>query len=102
MRQFDVCEVIGGTRNGVELAVILQDEGLSRLSTRIVAPVIFIDGVPPIERGTVAVELDGLSYLVPVHLLMSVRARGIGRPIGSLSGYEAALKNALDVVFFGV
>lgn len=102
-RQFDVCRVTG-LRAGstVDLAVVLQDDTLSHLATRIVAPLVPADRIEGVERATPVVEVDGARYAVAMHLMMTIPARNLGKIVRSLSGEERALKNAIDTVFFGV
>lgn len=92
-----------GLRAGsaVDLAVVLQDDQLLDLATRIVAPMIAIDD-HDVDRATIAVHVEGVRYLVAVHLLTTVPTRNLGRPIANLEAHERALKNAIDLVFFGV
>lgn len=102
-RQFDVFRVIGlRAGSAIDLAVVLQDDTLSHLSTRIVAPLIPADAVEHVERATPVVELAGIRYAVAMHLLMTIPSRNLGNLVGSLSREERALKNALDTVFFGI
>ncbi len=100
--QYDVCPVIGlRAGSAVDLAVVLRDDQLADLATRVVAPLVAIQG-HDIDRATVALELDGVRYLVAIHLLTTVPVRNLDRAIANLRGHERALKNALDLVFFGI
>ena len=85
----------------MDLAVVLQDNQLSDLATRIVAPLIEISD-HDVDRATVAVHVEGVRYVVAMHLLTTVPIRNLGRPIANLGSHERALKNALDLVFFGI
>ena len=102
-RQFDVCRVIG-LRSGsaVDLAVVLQEDTLDHLSTRVVAPLVQIDDDVAVDRTTPAVELDGARYLIAVHLVTTIPLRNLGAHVATLEGHERAIKNAIDMVFFGV
>jgi toxin CcdB len=92
-----------GLRAGsaVDLAVVMQDDQLSDLATRVVAPLIAIHD-RDVERATIAVHVEGVRYVVAVHLLTTVPARNLGRAIANLGAHERALKNAIDLVFFGI
>jgi len=92
-----------GLRSGsaVDLAVVLQDDQLADLATRVVAPPLDIQD-QDVDRATVAVHIEGVRYVVAMHLLTTVPTRNLGRPIASLNDDERALKNALDLVFFGI
>ena len=100
--RYDVCPVVGlRAGSAVDLAVVLQDDQLSDLATRVVAPLIALQG-HDVDRATLAVDIDGVRYLVAVHLLTTVPVRNLSRPIANLGKQERALKNAIDLVLFGV
>jgi hypothetical protein len=50
----------------------------------------------------VAVHVEGVRYVVAMHLVTTVPTRNLGRPIASLKDHERAIKNAIDLVFFGI
>jgi toxin CcdB len=102
-KQFDVCHITG-LRAGsvVDLAVVLQDDALSHLSTRVVAPLVPASEIVDVDRATPLVELDGDRYAVAMHLIMTIPVRSLGTLVGTLARDERALKNAIDTVFFGV
>ena len=85
----------------MDLAVVLQDDQLSDLATRVVAPLIAIRD-HDVDRATIAVQVEDIRYIVAVHLLTTVPTRNLGRPIANLGSHERALKNAIDLVFFGI
>jgi hypothetical protein len=101
--QFEVFRVIG-LRSGsaVDLAVVLQDNTLSHLSTRIVAPLIPVEGELATDRATPIVDVTGNEYAVAVHLMTTVPTRNLGKLVARLVDNERQLKSALDLVFFGV
>jgi hypothetical protein len=102
-RQFDVCHVAEANgRSRSRLAVVLQHDSLSELSTRVVAPLVVVGARYRINRATPAVELNGTRYLVATHLLATVPRQSLGEPIVNLRKKEHTLKNALDAVFFGI
>lgn len=102
-RQFDICRVIGlRAGSAVDFAVVLQDDTLSHLAIRIVAPLIAVEGEFDVERTTPVVEIDATRYIVAVHLLATVPVRNLGTFVGSLKDREREIKNALDLLFFGV
>jgi hypothetical protein len=102
-RQYDVCRITGlRAESPVDLAVILQDDTLSELATRIIAPLVPVGDRYRVNRATPVVELDGVRYIVAVHLLTSVPLRYLGHVVSSLSEQERQLKGALDAVFLGV
>ena len=85
----------------MDLAVVLQDDQLYDLATRIVAPMIPVHQ-HDVERATLPVYVGGVRYIVAMHLLTTVPARNLGPPIANLETHERALKNAIDLVFFGI
>jgi toxin CcdB len=89
------------TGSAVDLAVVLQDDQLADLATRVVAPLIDIQD-HDVDRATVAVHVEGVRYVVAMHLVTTVPTRNLGRPIASLKDHERAIKNAIDLVFFGI
>lgn len=100
--RYDVCPVVGlRTGSAVDLAVVPQDDQLSDPATRVVAPLIAIRD-HDVDRATIAVEIEGVRYVAAVHLLTTVPTRNLGRPIANLEAHERALKNAIDLVFFGI
>jgi toxin CcdB len=102
-RQFDVCRVTGlRAESPVDLAVVMQDDTLSHLATRVVAPLVPVGNGFVVDRTTPRVEIDGVRYAVAVHLLMTIPARNLGTRVASLEDHDRALKGAIDMVFFGV
>ncbi len=100
--QYDVCPVIGlRAGSAVDLAVVLQHGQLSDLVTRVVAPLIAISG-HDVDRATIAVEIEGVRYVVAMHLLTTIPTRNLDRPIANLRDHERALKNGIDLLFFGI
>lgn len=103
VQQFDVCRVVG-LRSGspVDLAVILQDDTLDHLATRIIAPAIQVDEEFNVDRTTLALDLHGVRYIVAVHLLTTIPRRNLGTVIATIKHMELELKNAIDMAFFGI
>jgi hypothetical protein len=102
-RQYDVCRITGLRAEGpVDLAVVLQDETLSDLATRIIAPLVPVSDRYNVQRATPVVELDGVRYLVAMHLLTTIPRRNLGQVVASLIDEERSLKAAIDAVLFGV
>jgi hypothetical protein len=102
-RRYDVCRIVGLRAEGpVDLAVILQDETLSDLATRIVAPLVPAGERFRVERATPVVELDGVKYLIAMHLLAPVPRRNLGQVVANIESLERQLKAAIDALFFGV
>jgi hypothetical protein len=102
-RQFDVRRVASQSADGrPALAVVLQDDTLKHLSTRVVAPLVEVLDDFRIEHLTPAVRIDGVEYLVAVHLVATVPLTSLGALVATLKDEERSLKRAIDLVFFGV
>jgi hypothetical protein len=102
-RQFEVRRMTGlRPDSAVELAVVMQDDTLSHLTTRVVAPLVPVFRDVEIERSTPIVEINGRRYAVAMHLLTTVPVRQLGAMIGSLQHDDRKLMNALDMVFSGI
>ena len=102
-RLFEVRRVVGlRAESPVDLAVVVQDDTLSHLSTRVLAPLVPAFRDATIDRSAPLVEIDGLRYAVAMHLLTTVPVRNLGALVGSLQDDERTLKNAIDMVFAGI
>jgi toxin CcdB len=101
--QFEVYRV-AGLRPGslVDLAIVLPDDALSHLATRLVAPLVEMDPMAAIQRLTPAVEIAGTPYLIAMHLMATVPVRNLATLVTSLADQERQIKNAIDTLFFGV
>lgn len=104
MRQFDVCALRPRVVQSLpaSLVVIMQDDALSVLTTRLVAPLLHGDTVIELPVLTPAFEVDGVAYRVGVQYVTAVSTRDLSRPVASLAEHAYALKRAIDRVFFGV
>ena len=102
-RQFEVFRVVG-LRSGsaVDLAIVLQDDTVSHLSTRIVAPLIPIEASLQADRATPAVDVMGTPYMIAVHLMTTIPTRNLGNFVTKIEDRERQIKNAIDLMFFGV
>ncbi len=102
--QFDVCRVAeqGRGEQKQRLAVVLQHDILSDLSTRVVAPLIDAEEVGFDKRRVMPiVSIAGGEYAIAVHLSAAIPTRALGEPIASIVGDQAAIKNALDLLYLG-
>ena len=101
--QFDVHSILGQRAgSAVDLAVVLQEDSVSHLATRVVAPLIEADRKGDAERLVPTVEIDGVRYAIAVHLMTTVPLRSLGRLVASLRHDDRAIKAAIDLLFFGV
>ena len=102
-RQFEVYRVIGlRAGSALDLAMVLQDDTLSHLSTRVVAPLIPAEPDMDADRVTPAVDVIDGRYIVAVHLMTTVPTRNLGNFVVTIDDQERHIKNAIDLLFFGV
>ena len=99
MRQFDVCRLKDGRDH---LVVILQNDLVDRLDTRIVAPLSDKPYKRLIEGLRVPVDFGEGPYVLHLDRMAAIPKRTIGSLVGTISAYERQIKNAIDLVFFGV
>jgi len=102
MAQFDV---LRNPQGGVYPFVVdLQSEALSRLATRIVAPMIAMKryGRKPITRLNPVARIKGVDYVILVQDLASVPVADLGEQVGSMVSLRPELIAALDLMFTGV
>ena len=101
--QFEVYRVKGlRPESPVDLVVILQNDVLDHLTTRVVAPLLPLDENYRIDRVVPAVEIENIRYAVAMHLVATIPVRNLGTMVGTLDAHEVALKSAIDMVFSGV
>jgi hypothetical protein len=93
---------VSGSRSSVELAIVLQDNLLANLTTRVVAPLAKVQGQIEVNRTTPILEYDGNRYMIAVHLLSAVPSRNLIEVVMQAQHLEREIKNAIDMVFFGV
>ncbi len=86
----------------MDLVVILQHDLLDHLTTRVVAPLLPLDETYEVDRVVPVVEVEGIRYVVAMHLVATISVRNLATMVGKLDAHEHALKSAIDMVFFGV
>ena len=99
MRQFDVCPLRAPAKG---MVVVLQNDVIGDLATRVVAPLSAAAGVPPIGRLQIGVAVGDQSYLVQVDRLSTIHRAALGPSIAHLRDHETELKRSLDFLFFGI
>lgn len=88
--------------SAVDLAVVLQDDTVAYLTTRIVAPLIEIGAEAEADKMTPAVEIGDTRYVIATHLATTIPVRNLGTLVANLEDHDRAIRNAIDLVFFGV
>lgn len=102
MRQFDV--VANPSPRLGKIApylVILQSHYLLRIDTTVVAPLFYLDALPPGDAFAVAVEFDGQPFALAVQQLSSVPVARLGRPCGTVERYDFEIARAWERLFTG-
>lgn len=101
-RQFDVfANPEAARRAAAPFLIVLQSHHLQALATTVVAPLRIADQTEGIAAIQVPVIFAGEAYAVMIPELAHIPARMLARPIGSLAGYEDAIRRALDRLFSG-
>jgi toxin CcdB len=101
MAQFDLYTSPKGIAS---FLVDLQSDTLSRLETRIVAPLVALrrhEG-KPIARLHPVVTVKGTNYLVVIDQLAAIDGHLLGARVGSVQGQRSELVAALDLLFTGI
>ena len=100
MAQFDIYL---RQQEGVEYLLDLQDDMLSTLNTRVVAPLISLDMVNvPMKTVNLLINLGGREFLLLIHLLAAIPVSALGQPVGSASSQRNDIIAALDMLFTGI
>lgn len=96
--QFDLYEMADG-----QLVVVLQNDLLSDLRTRVVAPLLPLDAAPPPLRGLNPALPVGEDLLVLMPQLMATLTLGeMGVRKGSLAHHRDQISRAFDTLWMGV
>lgn len=96
--QFDICRLGDGV-----LVVVLQDDVLSHLTLRVVAPLLSMARAGPPTRGLNPVIAVGETpYVLKPEFLSSVPLRSLGPAIGTARTQRDEIVRALDLLFTGI
>jgi toxin CcdB len=98
MAQFDVYAL----RASQDLLLDVQANVLYGLSSRMVTPLVLrTPFFTPAHRLNPEFQIDGETYVMITHLMTSVPASQLGRPIANLASRHDQISGALDMLFFG-
>jgi toxin CcdB len=97
LRQFDICDLKG---SGGQLVVVLQHRILDGLSTVIVAPISSEQTI--IAKVRRPIEIEGETYVLQLDRIAAVPRSALGSFVGNLSADGDAIKDGLDLLFFGI
>lgn len=100
MAQFDIYKKSG---NGIEYLIDLQDDLLSNLSTRAVAPLVSPDRLGQnIKTLNPQIMINGAPFILLTHLLAAIPAAALGAPVGSALSDRDRIIAAIDLLFSGI
>ncbi|MFN0115147.1 MAG: CcdB family protein [Paracoccaceae bacterium] len=98
LRQFDCVRLPNGS-----LVVVLQDDIVSNLAGRVVAPLVSPDRLEPVTRGlNPVVYVDGRTWRVKVELTSAVPLKSLSPAIANVGHQRDEMIRALDLLFTGV
>ena len=96
MARYDVYRTVDG------LVLDVQTDLLYGLSTRLIMPILPIDGGPlPAGRLNPVVDVLGDLYSLHPQLMGAVSARELIKPIDNLKRHQDRISAALDMIFLG-
>ena len=81
---------------GVSLVVEMQAEILADIKTVVVAPLVPVRQLPPIEEVNPVLEFDGRQMAVRLEQLISIPRARLGAKAGDLVAHEYQIMRALD------
>ncbi|NRP53015.1 MULTISPECIES: CcdB family protein [unclassified Marinobacterium] len=97
MARFDVYRLVEGG-----LVVDLQADLLSDLATRVVAPLLPLDGsLKPASNLNPIFDVDGEKYMLGIQFLAAIPNRELQNYICSLSTEEQIMLKSIDMLFSG-
>jgi toxin CcdB len=98
LRQFDCIRLPNGT-----LVVVLQDDLVSSLLGRVVAPLVSEKEIGPATRGlNPTIEIDDKRYRLKTELLGAVPLSQLSGPVTNVAQHRDVIIRALDLLFTGV
>lgn len=102
MKQFDVCENrFARARARAPFLLILQNDALSDVPTRLVAPLIVASQIQPVERLNPEFAVRGQRYCLAILEMASFRRGLLGNTVANLDSERDKIIAALDLVFTG-
>ena len=103
MQQFDVVENANpGSKRHIPYLIVLQAPLFDELATRVVAPLVPIEGFgKPLAHLTPVISVAGESYLVSITEIAGVPLAALGPRIDSASDSRIEIIAALDFLFTG-
>ena len=103
MQQFDIVENANpGSKRHVPYLVVLQAPLFDELATRVVAPLIPIEGFgKPLAHLTPVISVDGESSVVSIAEIAGVPLTALGPKFDSVSDSRLEIISALDFLFTG-
>lgn len=101
--QFDVYRSTDAvSKSGISYLVDLQADLLEHLQTRVVAPLISLNNIRPIDEINPVVSLNGNPFVVSIAEVAGVSIENLGEKVGSLAHYRNEIVAAVDFLFTGI
>ncbi len=97
MARFDV--YIGAKASGLLLDI--QSDLLDEFGSRVVVPLMPIEGVQTVSRLHPVFVIDHHRYIMSTHLIFAIPLERLGEKIGSLAQEDLTITSALDKLFSG-
>jgi hypothetical protein len=101
VRQYDLCRNPGRSAARAPYLLVLQRDDLAVLKTRLVAPVLRLDGEPAMAKLLVPLEVEDESLHVSLPEVFSMDRSALGPVVGSASELHNDIVRALDLLITG-
>ncbi|NIJ47708.1 CcdB family protein [Rhizomicrobium electricum] len=82
--------------------IVLQSDQLSRLNTRVVAPLVSPKSIPFFERLTPGLDVNGDHFVIDPTNIGAVPERVLKKRVANLESERYRILAAVDMVFVGV
>jgi len=101
MAQYDIYR---NPRRGSPAKYLLdvQHRLFTELKTRVVVPLVAVEGVKPMTRLNPVFRIEGKRWLMSTSELAAIHINDIGEKVGTLAGHEVEIIGALDYLLTGV
>jgi toxin CcdB len=97
MARFDV--YVGAKAQGLLLDI--QSDLLDKFGSRVVVPLMPIEGVQTVSRLHPVFVIDDKSYIMSTHLIFAIPLDRLGKKVASLAQEDLTITSAVDKLFSG-
>jgi CcdB protein len=101
VRQYDLCRNLGRAAARAPYLLVLQRDDLALLKTRLVAPVLRLDGEPVMANLFVPLVVEDESLHVSLPEIFSIDRNALGPVAGNHSALRDEVVRALDMLVTG-